>query len=229
MKATALVVAELRNGRTVITDLRSEAPMALRETARGISMLGSAAGPVGGDELAMAVRVGVGASLCIEAIAATMVFPHASGARSRQRLEIDIEDGGHLRWVGQPLLVIARGNHEQSTVIRLGPLATLDFVDEVALGRTNEDPGRLDSHLRVERGGLPLIDQQQIYDPADPAWTTSAGLGSFRHVRHHLVVGRLADPVATTITSTVAAARMPLAPDVELAITLGADRCAGAD
>ena len=240
MKASALVVAELRNGRTVLTDLRSEAPIALRETGpretgpgtgatQHLSMVGSAAGPVGGDELTMPVRVGAGASLSIEAIAATMVFPAASGAVSRQQIDITVEAGGHLRWAGQPLLVIAGGHHEQSIRITLGDGATLDFLDEVALGRTGELPGRLDAHLRVVRNGSPLLDQRQIYDPASPAWLTTAGVGAFRHVRHRLSVGRVAEPLEATVGSSVAAARLPLADDVELAITLGVDRCAGAD
>jgi len=239
MKASALVVAELRNGRTVLTDLRSEAPMALRETGlrealplgamQRLSMLGSAAGPVGGDELTMTVRVGAGASLSVEAVAATMVFPATDGAVSKQRLEIVVEADGYLRWAGQPLLVIEGGNHEQTISIRLEEGAQLDFLDEVALGRTGELPGRLDAHLRVERNGTPLIDQRQVYDPASPAWKSTAGVGAFRHVRHHLVVGHRAESVVVAVDEAVAAARFPLAEDAELAITLGVDRCAGAD
>lgn len=210
--------------------------MALRETRLGaagsgqhVSMLGSAAGPVGGDELTMSVRVGPGATLCVEAIAATMVFPAPSGARSSQHLEIDVADGGHLRWLGQPLLVIAEGNHLQTTSITLAPTARLEFNDEVALGRSNELPGRLETHLRVVRGGRPLLDQRQVYDPANPAWGTTAGVGSFRHVRHRLTVGRTVDPLVVEVEESVATTRFPLADDAELSITLGVDRCAGAD
>lgn len=234
MKASALVVAELRNGRTVLTDLRSEAPMALREaSSRGdmarLSMLGSAAGPVGGDELTMSVRVGAGASLCIEAVAATMVFPATSGVVSRQRIDIEIAASGHLRWAGQPLLVIAGGHHEQTIRISLGEGAQLDFLDEVALGRTGELPGRLDAHLRVERRGAPLIDQRQTYDPGSPAWLTTAGVGAFRHVRHHLTVGRPADLLDVNVGASLATARFPLADDADLTVSLGVDRCAEAD
>ncbi len=132
-------------------------------------MLGSAAGPVGGDELSLMVRVGAGASLCVEAVAATMVFPSTSGDVSTQHFEIEVEEGAHLQWLGQPLLVIAGGSHVQRTIVSLAEGAELDFVDEVALGRTGELPGRPDAHLRVERRGVALVDQRQIYDPADPA------------------------------------------------------------
>lgn len=192
-------------------------------------MLGSAAGPVGGDELTLTVRVGAGASLCVEAVAATMVFPSTSGDVSTQRLEIEVAAGGHLRWLGQPLLVIAGGSHVQSTIVRLAEGAELDFVDEVALGRTGELPGRLDAHLRVERSGVALVDQRQIYDPTDPAWLTTAGVGLFRHVRHRLTVGCVSEPVTTQVDASVATARFPLADDVDLSVTLGVDRCAGAD
>jgi len=192
-------------------------------------MLGSAAGPVGGDALSMTVRVGAGASLCIEAVAATMVFPSSGGEASTQLLDIEVAAGGHLRWSGQPLLVVSGGRHQQTTTVTLDANATLDMLDEIALGRTGELPGSLDTRLRVVRGGRPLIDQRQVYDPTSPAWTTTAGVGRFRHVRHHLLVGRSITEPATEVDSCVAAARIPLADDVELTITLGVDRCAGAD
>jgi urease accessory protein len=225
MKASAVVVAEHRNGRTVIADLRSEPPIALRETAMGLAIVGSAAGPVGGDELEMSVRIGDHASLRIETVATTMVWPGPAGEVSHQDLHIAVGVGGHLTWIGQPLLVVHGGHHVQRVTIDLAADATLEFIDEIALGRSGEQPGRLESNLRVIRDGVPLIDQHQDHDPESAAWSTSAGAGGHRHVTHHLVVGAPARSTQTSIEEQRAAARFPLADDAELMITVAASRC----
>jgi urease accessory protein len=212
-----------RNSRTVIDDLRSEPPVSLRETAAGLAVVGSAAGPVGGDDLMMSVDVGVGATLRVEGVAASMVWPGPTGMPSRQGLHLRVDRGGHLEWIGQPVLVVQQAHHIQETIIELGPEATLEFHDEVALGRSGELPGRLDARLRVVRDGVVLIDQHQIHDPNDPGWSTSAGAGGLRHILHHLVIGQESEPVATTVSPDRACARFPVGADAELSISLGAD------
>lgn len=223
MRSTASVSVVRRNGRSVLTDLRSEPPVSLRETAVGLAIVGSAAGPVGGDDLTLSVDVGPGASLRVEGVAASMVWPGPSGTPSRQALRIRIDEGGHLEWIGQPVLVVHRAHHVQETSIELAAGATLDFRDQVALGRTGEPPGRLDARLRVVRSGLALLDQHQVHDPTSPGWSTTAGTGGFRHVQHHLVIGPRSRPVVTTVSPERACARMPLDIDAELSIALGAD------
>lgn len=160
---------------------------------------------------------------------ATMVFPSSGEEASTQLLDIEVAAGGLLRWSGLPLLVVSGGRHQQTTRVSLDEDATLDMVDEIAVGRMAELPRSLDTRLRVVRGGRPLIDQRQVYDPTSPAWTTTAGVGMFRHVRHHLLVGCQPTEPAAEVDSGLATARIPQADDVELTITLGVDRCAAAD
>lgn len=223
MRSTAAVTVVRRNNRSVITDLRSEPPLSLRETTAGVAMVGSAAGPVGGDELTLSVDVGAGASLRVEGVAASMAWPTPDGVPSRQLLRIRIDDGGHLEWIGQPLLVVQQAHHIQQVIIEIGSGATLDFHDDVALGRTGEATGRLDARLRVVRSGVALVDQHQIYDPTSPGWTTTAGHGGLRYLRHRLVIGPRSGPLVTSVADGRAFARLPLDADAQLSITLGTD------
>lgn len=223
MKSSASVVAENRAGRTILADMRSEPPVSLRPTRRGVALVGSAAGPVGGDEISMTVDVGADASLYLEAIAATMVFPSPTKASSHQDLLIRVADGGHLEWQGQPILPISGSLHVQRVRIELAATATLEFVDSVALGRTGQESGRLDAEIRVVRGGHAVLHQRQIYDPADPGWNTTANLGGFRHVRQHLVIGPAARAPEVVTNESGLSMRAAVQPDVELSVIVSHD------
>ena len=58
-----------------MVDARSEPPLAVRQTADRILLVGSAAAPVGGDEIEIDVVVGPGACAAIGSVAATSIFP----------------------------------------------------------------------------------------------------------------------------------------------------------
>lgn len=228
MRSTSHVEAVRSNGRTILADLRSEPPVALRPTSQGLAIVGSAAAPVGGDDLALTVEIGAGATLLIAGVAAAMVWPGVGSAPSSQTLAIRVAAGGNLRWIGQPLVPVRGCHHVQRTTIELATDATLDFSEQLELGRSNEPPGVLDTRLRIERDGAPLLDHHQVYDPNSAGWRTSAGLGGLRSVQHRLVVGPPAAPSTTAVTETRRGAQIPLADDVQLTIELrtrGQTRC----
>ncbi len=75
MRAAARVEVARRDGRDVLVDVRSEPPLALRRVGDRVLLVGSAAAPVGGDELALDVVVGPGARLSLGSVAATMAWP----------------------------------------------------------------------------------------------------------------------------------------------------------
>lgn len=220
MKSTSLVRAAWQGGRTVIEDLRSEPPVTLRPTRTGIALVGSAAGPVGGDESSLTVEVGSGASLTVEAVAATMLFPGRDGGVSRQIITIRVGESGHLDWIAQPLLSVVGSNHVQRVKIELASTATLNFHDWIVLGRSEESGGYLEAQIRVERGGRPLLHQHQVFDPESPGFATTASTGGFRHFQQHLTVGPVATETKTVTSPDEVEMRVPLADDVELATAL---------
>jgi len=220
MRSNSLVTAEYRNGRTVLSDLRSEPPVSLRPTRRGVAVVGSAAGPVGGDHAGLVIDVGAGASLRMEPIAATMLFPGRCGEQSRQDITIKVGESGHLQWCGQPMLSIIGSRHVQRVRIELAATATLDYFDWIVLGRSHESGGYLDTELRVVRGDSVVVQQHQVYDTSQAGWATSAGLGGFDEVTQHLRVGPMAGP--TTVRSSGPKVEMstPVMDDVELNVSL---------
>ncbi len=220
MRSSSFVRAAWRGGRTVIDELRSEPPVTIRPTRTGIALVGSAAGPVGGDASELVVEVGDNASLAVEAIAATMVFPGATGLRSQQDIVICVGESAHLDWIAQPLLSVVGSKHLQRVRIELAATATMNFHEWIMLGRTSEPGGFLQTELRVERAGTIVLQQEQVYDPTAPEFATSAAAGGFRCFQQQLAVGPPAGP-AKVVTSTEALEmRMPLASDIELATSV---------
>ena len=74
LTATSCAVAELRGGRTVLTTLRSQVPLRLRETCDGLTVVASAFGPLGGDRTALDVTLGPGARLTVGSAAEDQVY-----------------------------------------------------------------------------------------------------------------------------------------------------------
>ena len=216
MRSSSIVHAAWRGGRTIIEELRSEPPVTLRPTRTGIALVGSAAGPVGGDESELVVDVGAGASLAIEAVAATMVFPGSAGLQSRQDINIRVGDAGHLDWIAQPLLSIVGSDHVQMVQIDLAPTATINFHEWIALGRTAEPGGYLQTELRVVRGGSAVFHQQQVFEPDAPEFATTAGIGGFSQFEQRLAVGPIAGDPKSLVSEDSVEMSVPLTPDVEL-------------
>lgn len=220
MKSNSLVTAQHRNGRTILSDLRSDPPISLRPTRRGVAIVGSAAGPVGGDDVTLVIDVGVKASLCMEPIAATMLFPGRCGEQSTQDITIKVGESGHLQWCGQPMLSIVGSRHVQRVHIDLAATATLDYLDWIVMGRSRESGGHLDTELRVVRDGSVILHQRQVYDASDAGWATSAGLGGFDEVKQHLRVGPVAGPTDVVSSPLKLDLSTPVMDDVELKVSL---------
>lgn len=220
MKAQSTIATVWQGGRTVLQDIRSEPPLTVRPTRAGVALVGSAAAPVGGDELFLGVDVGDGCSLFVEQVAATMVFPGPAGDQSHQDITISVGESAHLHWSGQPLISVVGSRHVQRVTINLAPTATLDYVEALTLGRSNERPGYLDTELRVVRSGVPLLHQRQIFGAEHDSGLTSAAIGAFDQVQHHLVVGPHAGPAKSVVSAMAMEMRTPVADDTELRVSI---------
>ncbi|MDP9070266.1 MAG: urease accessory protein UreD [Actinomycetota bacterium] len=155
--AHARVLAERRGAGTRCSVLRSQPPLTLRATAEAIYLVGTAAGPLGGDDLGLDVTVAAGAELTMRSVAATTLLPGAGGGRSRARVDVAVGATASLRWRPQPVIVTADADHEATTTIELAGDASLYWREEVVLGRHGEEPGSLLQRLRVDLAGQPLL------------------------------------------------------------------------
>ncbi|WP_406281142.1 urease accessory protein UreD [Embleya sp. NBC_00896] len=180
MKALAVVRADLRHGRTVVSELRGRVPLVPRSVSvpgdtPEVVFVGGAAGPIGGDELMVRVHVGAGARLRVRTAAAAVILL-GDGTPARQTVELEVADGGALEWLPEPVVVAARARFH--TVVRavLGTDARLLIRETLVLGRSNEPCGDAVSRWDVVAAGRPVLRQQTAYGPgAHPGWRGPAG------------------------------------------------------
>lgn len=205
MRARACLATELDHdapggGRSRVSVLRSEAPLVLRPTiarqaepwvrglgrAARVSLAAGAAGPVGGDELDLTVRVGAGSSLVLTEVSHTLLLPGRDGARSRTRVHVHVGDRATLVWLPEPVIAARGCDHVGDVDVVLEEGARLLLREEALLGRHGEEPGRLRQRIRVTRRGRPLYHQDLLL--GTPTSRAPSVVGHRRAVGSVLVV-----------------------------------------
>ncbi|MFG1635151.1 urease accessory protein UreD [Pseudonocardia alni] len=163
MLACAELVVVARDGRSVVTTLRAQSPLALvpRRGVTGASrsdavvhLVGSASTPLAGDDVTLTVTVGAGAHLTLTGVAAAVALPGGRSADraarpSRTVLRCTVGDGGSLTYLPEPTVVTGRAHHETVLDVVLAPTAALRARDLLVAGRTGERPGRCRGTVRV--------------------------------------------------------------------------------
>lgn len=226
LTSSASAVAELRAGRTVLTTLRSQLPLRLRETCDGLTVVASAFGPLGGDRTVLDIAVGEGADLAVGSAAAQVAQPGVADHVSHAEVRLRAAAGAVLRWQPQPLVVTAGAEHRLTVELDVEPSATVVVAETALLGRSPGRPGRYRSSWRATCGGRPLLSCDLDVGPGSPGgWDGPAVVGSARVLVTGLVTGpRL--PAAGLHAGGGEA--MPLAGPGLLFTWLGADHVAGA-
>ena len=223
MQAEAEVEVECRAGRTVCTHLRSDPPLTLRRTEEGVvHLVGSSAGPLGGDDLRLRIRVGDGASLVLRSVAASIVLPGAAPGPSRARLDAEVGAGAHLVVQLEPQILVDRADHEVTTAIRLDRGATLRWREETILGRHEREAASLLQRVRIDREGRPVLRTDLAVGPRWPDSTGPAGTGGARCIVTVVEVGGELPP-AVTGSAGARAAVLALGDEAHVVAALGAD------
>lgn len=186
--------------------LRDAAPVAWRPTPDAVYLVGTAATPVGDDEVRIDIDVESGAELRLRSVAATVAW---RGSGTGQHITARIASGGRLDWQPEPLIATAGCVHRQHARVDLAPDAHLRWVEELVLGRYGEAPGRLDLRLDIDVGGRPLLRHQLALGPGVPGWDSPATLDRWR-CAGLLVLAGPGTPVPDTNTPSPAG-RTPLA------------------
>ena len=180
MEARARVHVEHADGRDVVRELHSAPPITLRTTLDGVHLVGSGAGPLGGDVLGLEVRVGPAARLHLASVAATLVQPGPSGAPSHLGIELDVGEGAALLMRPNPAILVRGCDHRATTRARLAAGATLLWRDEVVLGRHAEPGGSVLQRLDVEVDGEPILRTETAMGVRWPGSLGGGGIGSAR-------------------------------------------------
>ncbi|WP_040690014.1 urease accessory protein UreD [Nocardia vinacea] len=120
-----------------------------------VHLIGTAATPLGGDELDIEIVVGAGARLVVRSVAATIALPSTHTPLSLAHWHFDV--AGELDFDPEPTIVAGGAHHHTVTEVRLTPDARLRLRERVQIGRTGEDDGGWRGDLIADIGALPLL------------------------------------------------------------------------
>lgn len=162
----------------------SAPPLTFRSTGDTVHLVGTAAGPLGDDVLGLTVDVAAGATLRLRSAAATILY---SGPGTSLSVDVAAGAGAHVDWRPEPTIATAGCHHRQATRVTVDATASVDWTEELVLGRHGEGPGYLDVRLDVDHGGRPLLRHQLIVGA--PGWEGPSGLGGHRAVGVRLLAG----------------------------------------
>lgn len=227
MRSSSVIRAELdeRIGSSVLSELRGEAPLAIYPGRRGLPeavvwIVGSAGGPLGGDDVELDIEVGEGASLRIGSVAASIALA-ADASPSRTCIRAHVGPGASLIWTPEPLVVTQRANHVIDTRINISPHASLWWREDVILGRAGEQPGCARLILNADLAGSPWLRHTMAV--GTPGWDGPAGIGGARAISTLLHIGR-SDPLIRVPTSgNVRVSTFALSPGGTITAVLASD------
>lgn len=170
---------------------RSAPPVVLRPTGgHRIHLVHAAGGPLGGDDLALDVRLGTGCAVQLRSAAATVVQAGPSaGMAARWVVTASVADGGVLDWQPEPTVVCDGAELRSRITVSLQRGARAVLREVVVLGRAGQSGGRFTGELAVDLDGAPLLAHTLLLDGADPVLTGPAGTGGARVIGMLAVVG----------------------------------------
>ena len=190
MKARARIVARAQqDGTTRLVTLAGETPLLLRRTPHPdgldtaqIHLIGGAAGPIGGDDLAYRVDVGDGAKVEVRGVVASLALPGPGGAQSTLAYDVKVGAGARLDWAPEPLIAVRGANHAVHVNLEIAEDAELVWREDVVLGREDEETGSVRSRIRIHRAGRVVFDHEFAVGPRYPGSLGPAGTAGYRRV-----------------------------------------------
>ncbi|TQM33387.1 urease accessory protein UreD [Nocardia bhagyanarayanae] len=141
-----------------LPEIHASGGLAARRTGQHtVHLIGTAATPLGGDELHISVTVGPGARLALRSVAATIALPGVTTRISFARWVFEVAEGGELDVETEPLIVAGGADHRAVTTARLAADARLRLRERVQIGRAGEDIGLWRGDLIADLDDLPLL------------------------------------------------------------------------
>jgi urease accessory protein len=214
-----------------LAELACQPPLTLRQVRAAdpavcaLCLVGSAAGPLAGDDLTLTLDVADGASAVLQAAGAQIAQGRAGRGTSCLCFRATVGAGGHLRADPGALIIRPGGRAAARVDLRLAADAAVDWRELIVLHRGAADGAAPAVTLRwdVTRAGAPVL--RQLVDLTDPAGQRWPGLIAGRRV---LASALLAGPglAARTIVASPTAVAQPLAEGAVLVTVLADDAAA---
>jgi urease accessory protein len=168
--------------------LRSEPPLVLRWTYDGLRMVAGAGGPLGGDDLALSLRVDAGAAVSVGSAAATVVQRGHAGGVAAFAVSAEVGEGSRLRWAPEPTVVCAGASWHARATVDCAPGSSLRWREVLVLGRYGEPAGEVVSRLDVTVAGEPLLRQETRLGCAGGSATSGPAVSAGRRVLGSLLL-----------------------------------------
>ena len=169
---------------------RCAAPIVLRQTGPNrVHLVQAAGGPLGGDDLTLAVNLGAGSFLQLRSVAAMVVQPGHPPAPACWRAAAVLAPDAVLDWQPEPTVICDGAELHSRITIALQRGARVLLREVVVLGRSGQHGGRFIGELAVDLDGAPLLAHTLMLDGADPVLTGPAGTAGARAVGMLAVVG----------------------------------------
>lgn len=227
----AVIEAGARLGR-----LRTEPPLTLRRVhgdrpdTCALCLVGTAAGPLAGDDLSVHLDLGRDARATLTATGASIAqgSPRPGGgdhgAASRLSIDVTLGEGAVLDADPGALIVCAGARVDVRVGIAMAATASVHWRELIVLGRTGAPAGAPTVRWDVERAGRAVL--RQFVDLSDPRLVQWPGLLGCRRV---LATAFLAGPRVNAELSIVSPSAMVQPVDANaVLITVLADDAASA-
>lgn len=181
------------DGSVVARGALTVAPYWCRWDGTTLWIVGSAACPVGDDDVTIDLHVGESVTATVRSVAATLVYA-ARGEGTRLTTRLHVARGASLTWRPEPVIVTARARHRASLVADVATGGILVADEVVIFGRTDEAAGPYESVTDLRRDGTPI--SLTSFDTSLPGWAGPGGTAGAKVVATRVVV----DPFDATVT-----------------------------
>jgi urease accessory protein len=192
----------------VLGEVRCAPPLTLRQV-RGdapdgeqrceLRLVGTAAGPLAGDDLALSLVLRAGARATLRAAGASVA--QGGGGERTLAIRAELGDRADLTAVPGTLIACAGSRIEVRVEVILGAGARVDWRELIVLGRTGEPPGRVALRWDVTRCGRPVLRQLAELGPGP------RGLTAGKRVLACALISDPARPARTVVSSPLAVAQ----------------------
>lgn len=162
--------------------LRVIRPFALPDGACLLHLHNVSGGILGGDHLALEATLGENAAVQLTTTSATRVYK-SRGNLATQLTNIQLAENALLEYLPDQLIPFAGALYRQQTKIQLADGAGLFWWEVVSPGRESFGElfayERLELSFAVEAGGLPIVLDRALLEPAKSQLNSPARLGRY--------------------------------------------------
>ncbi len=185
-----------------------------------LCLVGTAAGPLAGDDLELCLHLLPGAHAGLIATGANIAQGRGVQVPARLSMRAQVDAGARLRAEPGALIVCEGSRVDVHLDLALAADASVDWRELVVLGRAGDRPGAATLRWDVTVAGRPLL--RQYLDLADPELRTWPGmLGDARVLASALITGPHVD--ARTVVASPSAVAQRLNDHSVLVTVLGHD------